>query len=136
MEIIIAVLLCVVGFLTYLFNKQREEILFLKDEIYRLHNKKTDVVESLSTQTQTPFVSDENTFVRVIFKKNDTKYYDYLLGDNRDVKIGDFVEVYFNNKLSGKTESHVAKVIYISKPGEISEYARSKIKRKADRPTW
>lgn len=136
MEVIIAVLLCVVGFLAYLFNKQRDEIAFLKDEIRRLHNKKTDVIESLPTQTQTPFVSDENTFVRVIFKKNDEKYYDYLLGDNRDVKVGDFVEVYFNNKISGKTERRVAKVVYISKPGEISEYARSEIKGKADRPKW
>ena len=136
MDVIVTFLLCVVGFLAYLLHKKREEVAALKDEIRRLQSQKSDAVESSPAQTLPPLVTDENTFVRVIFKKNDTKYYDYLLGDVSGVQIGDFVEVYFNNKISGKVEPHVAKVIYISKPGEISEYARSKIKRKANRPKW
>lgn len=136
MDVIVTFLLCVIGFLAYLLRKKHDEVVALKNELHRLQIQKSDAVQSLPAQAPPLLVIDKNIFVRVIFKKNDTKYYDYLLGDNRDVKIGDFVEVYFNNKISGKTESHVAKVIYISKPGEISEYARSKIKRKAARPKW
>lgn len=129
MEVIIAVLLCALGFALYLLNKARDEIYELKNEIYRLRTKQTE-------NSTAPLAIDANIFVSVIFKEHDKKYYDYFLGDNPDVKIGDFVEVYFNNKISGKTECRIAKVIYISEPGEVSEYARSVIKRKADRYKW
>ena len=135
-DVIVTFLLCVVGFLAYLLHKKREEVAALKNELHRLQSQKSDAVQSSPAQVSPPFVSDENTFVRVIFKKNDTKYYDYLLGEVDGVHVGDFVEVYFSNKISGKTERHVAKVIYISKPGEISEYARSAIKRKIDYSKW
>lgn len=121
-------LLCTIAFLLYLLNKNRNEISELKAEIHRLHQN--------GNNKSVPPPADEKIFVSVIFKEHDQKYYDYFLGDNHDVKVGDFVEVYFNNKISGKTERRIAKVVYISKPGEISEYARSKIKGKADRPKW
>ena len=121
-------LLCTIAFLLYLLNKNRNEISELKAEIYRLRQN--------GSEKFVPPPVDEKIFVSVIFKKHDQKYYDYFLGDNHDIKIGDFVEVYFNNKISGKTERRIANVIYISKPGEISEYARSKIKGKANRPKW
>lgn len=136
MDVIVTFLLCVVGFLAYLLHKKREEIAALKNELQRLQSQKSAAVQSSPTQTPPPLLSDENTFVRVIFKKNDKKYYDYLLGKVDGVQIGDFVEVYFNNKLSGKPERRIAKVIYISKPGEISEYARSAIKRKVNYSKW
>ena len=128
MEVIVTLLLCTTAFLLYLLNKNRNEISELKAEIHRL--KQSD-----NAAPDSPPV-DKNTFVSVIFKESDKKFYDYFLGDNSDVQVGDFVEVYFNNKISGKTERRVAKVIYVSESGETSEYARSKIKRKTDRRKW
>lgn len=135
-DVIVTFLLCVVAFLAYLLRKKHDEVAALKNELHRLQSQKSDAVQSLSAQTPPPLVTDENTFVRVIFKKNDTKHYDYLLGNVSGVQIGDFVEVYFSDKFSGKVESHIAKVVYISKPGEISDYARSTIKRKVDYSKW
>ncbi len=131
MEVIIAVLSCALGFAAYLLHKNREEISELKSEIQRLRTKQIDNSAAL------PAV-DENTFVSVIFKKNDKKYYDYLLGDVSDVHVGDFVEVYVSNKFDDELTSQllVAQVIYISVPGEVSEYAKSKIKRKSARRKW
>ena len=74
--------------------------------------------------------------MRVIFSPDSKKHFDYLLGNNPDVKVGDFVEVYVSDKERGKPAWSVAKVVYISKPGEVSEYARSKIKRKSNRHKW
>ena len=128
MDALVTLLVCAVAFLLYLLNRQRHEIADLKAEVQRLQS--SDNGRALSTP-----IIDENTFVRVIFKAGDKKYYDYFVGDN-DVRVGDFVEVYFNNKASGKVERRVAKVIYVSEPGEVSDYARSKIKRKVDRPKW
>ena len=128
MDALVTLLVCAVAFLLYLLNRQRHEIADLKAEVQRLQS--SDNGRALSTP-----IIDENTFVRVIFKAGDKKYYDYFVGDN-DVRVGDFVEVYFNNKASGKVERRTAKVIYVSEPGEVSDYARSKIKRKVDRPKW
>lgn len=74
------------------------------------------------------------TFVQVIFKKRGKKRFDYLLGDNYDIRVGDFVVVHVNN--SGKTTWKIAKVVYISKPGETSNHAKSEIIKKADYPKW
>lgn len=128
MEVIVTLLLCAIAFLLYLLNKSRDEVSDLKEEIYRLRLKQIN-------STAPPAV-DKNTFVRVIFRKDDTKYYDYLLGNVSDVHVGDFVEVYFSSKRSGEPEHTVAKVIYISEPGEVSEFAKSKIKRKSNRRKW
>lgn len=73
-------------------------------------------------------------FVQVIFKKRGKKRFDYLLGDNYDIKIGDFVVVHVN--ISGKTTWKIAKVVYISLPGEVSPYAKSAVIKKADYPKW
>ena len=126
MDVFVTLLVCTVAFLLYLLNRQRHEIADLKAEIQRLQS--TNNGRALTTP-----IIDENTFVRVIFREGDRKYYDYFVGNN-DVQVGDFVEVYFNNKASGKVERRTAKVIYVSEPGESSDYARSKIKRKADYP--
>ena len=129
MDVLVTLLACTVAFLLYLLNRQRHEIDDLKAEIQRLQS--SDNGRALSTP-----IIDENTFVRVIFKAGDEKYYDYFVGDNQDVQVGDFVEVYFNNKASGKVERRTAKVIYVSEPGEVSDYARSNIKRKSNRNKW
>ena len=131
MEVIVTVLLCALGFAAYLLNKNREEISELRSEIQRLRTGQID-------NSAVPPVVDENTFVRVIFKRNDKKYYDYLLGDVNNVHVGDFVEVYASNKFDdeGGSQLFVAQIIYISKPGEVSEYAKSKIKRKSDYRKW
>ena len=146
-------LLCALGFFIYLTDKNKHEVVRLKNELrdkefeiltLRAELRDRDIlIEELRRQLaaksspsnlELPPPSSE-TFVSVIFKEGDKKYYDYFVGDN-DVRVGDFVEVYFNNKASGKVERRVAKVIYVSEPGEVSDYARSKIKRKVDRPKW
>lgn len=76
----------------------------------------------------------EKIFVQVIFKKNGKKRFDYLLGDNHNVHVGDFVVVRVNNK--GKTTWKIAKVLYVSQLGEVSPYAKSPIIKKADYPKW
>lgn len=131
MEVIIAVLLCALAFAVYLLIKNRDEISELKNEIHRLRTKQID-------NSTAPPVTDENTFVRVIFKRNADRYYDYLLGDVNDVHVGDFVEVYASNKFDDEPGSQrlAAQIIYISEPGEVSEYAKSKIKRKSTRRKW
>ena len=129
MDVLVTLLACTVAFLLYLLNRQRHEIDDLKAEIQRLQS--SDNGRALSTP-----IIDENTFVRVIFKAGDKKYYDYLLGDIRDVHVGDFVEVYFSNKFSGGAECVAAQVVYISKPGEVSKYAKSAIKSKSNRNKW
>ena len=55
------------------------------------------------------------------------KTYDYFLGDNFDVKVGDFVEVWATSVFSGKDELKTVKVVYISKAGEISYKATKTI---------
>ena len=39
-----------------------------------------------------------------MFNKYDDNRYDYFLGDNYDVKVGNFVEVYAYNKRKRKSE--------------------------------
>lgn len=98
-------------------------------------------------------------FVQVIFKEGDEKRYDYLLGDIHDLKVNDFVLVPIRKskerldkeiermiielEIAGKpgekprkTTYLRAKVKYISKFGEISEYAKSEVIKKLDKKTW
>ena len=81
-----------------------------------------------------PILPTEKRFVSVIFKKRAKKRFDYLLGDNYDVRVDDFVVVHVN--ISGKTTWKIAKVVYISLPGEVSPYAKSAVIKKADYPKW
>ena len=76
----------------------------------------------------------EKRFVQVIFKKHSKKRFDYLLGNNPDIRVGDFVVVHVNN--SGKTTWKIAKVVYVSRSDEISNHAKSSIIKKADYPKW
>lgn len=73
-------------------------------------------------------------FVQVIFKKRSKKRYDYFLGETQNVHVGDFVVVHVN--INGKNTWKIAKVMYISSPGEISIHAKSPIIKKADYPKW
>lgn len=130
MEIILAALLCVIGFLIYLLNKSKDEIFSLKTEINKLRTTK-----SSANQTKSPPIDDKR-FVQVIFNPNSKNCYDYLLGNNTNIQVGDFVEVYVGDKDGGKPKWSVAQIIYISKPGEVSEFAKSKIKRKSNRRMW
>ena len=60
-------------------------------------------------------------FVRVVFKGYSNKGHDYLLGNNKNVKVGDIVLV------GTKNGAKQAQVVYISQSGEVSEYAKSEI---------
>lgn len=133
MDVIVTFLLCLVGFLVYLLHKKSEEVDALKDELHRLHHQKSDAVQPSPAQAPPPA---DKTFVQVIFSPDSKKCYDYLLGNNPDIKVGDFVEVYVSDKERGKPSWSVAKVVYISQPGEVSEHAKSKIKKKHDRYKW
>ena len=67
------------------------------------------------------------TFVSVIFKRGDRKSYDYFLGNNYNVRVGDFVIVYARDKKSKTAERKIAQVVFISSFGDVSPYARSEI---------
>ena len=92
-------------------------------------------------------------FVQVKFKESSRKCYDYLIGDVRGLKVGDVVLVPIHKskerldkeirrmiiemELTGKpgemprkTTCLRAKIMRISKPGEVSQYARSVIIKK------
>ena len=132
LEVILAVLLCALGFFIYLTDRNKHEIFCLKQalrdkelEIETLRNK-------LYAFQKSPKVK---RFVSVIFQKNDSKSYDYFVGNN-DVQVGDFVEVYIKDKNHGKPKQTIAKVIYLSEPGEESKHAKSEIKCKANRDKW
>ena len=83
-----------------------------------------------------PVQTEAKKFVKVIFKKGDRKRYDYFLGDNFDIKVGDFVEVWAYSKFSGSEKLKVVKVVYISEPGEISYKATKTVVGKAERQKW
>ena len=152
MEVILTLLLCALGLFIYLANKNKNDVLRLKDSLFEKElelvslrtelRDKDRLIEELrrqldAKQSASPsnraLPSPSELFVSVIFRADDEKYYDYFVGNN-DVQVGDFVEVYFNNKASGKVERRTAQVIYVSEPGEFSDYARSNIKRKVARP--
>ena len=82
------------------------------------------------------YFSNEKRFVQVIFKKNSKRRYDYFLGENYDIKVGDFVVVWVHDKFSGENKWKIAKVLYISSPNEVSDKATSTVIKKADRPKW
>ena len=63
-------------------------------------------------------------FVRVVFKGYSNKEHDYLLGNHKNIKIGDIVLV------GTKNGAKQAKVVYVSQSGEVSEYAKSEIIKK------
>ena len=145
-------LLCALGLFLYLLNSNKNEVLRLRLELrdreielsnlrYELRDKDRIIEELRRQLDDKPQPSNRalpppsGIFVSVIFREGDRKYYDYLLGDN-DVQVGDFVEVYAADKNDGKIKCMVAQVVYISKPGEVSKYAKTEIVKKADRHNW
>ncbi len=155
---VIIILLCVVAFLLYVVNANNNENLALKrrlrerenfsppssplEQVHKIEKVREIVVLKPICVPQpgvTPSVqksSGSKKFCQVIFKKHSKKRYDYFLGKNNDIKVGDFVEVWATDKYSGKSKWKVVKVVYISKPGEISSYAESTIIKKAAYPKW
>ena len=136
MVILIIFLLCALGLFIYLTNKNIDEIERLKEKLHEKENADS----SKSKNNQPPKAkkskaNSEKRFCQVIFKENATKCYDYLLGDF-DVKVGDFVVVHISDKNSGEVKLRSAKIVYISTPDEISEYAKSKIFKKAKKNKW
>lgn len=140
LEVILAVLLCALGFFLYLTDRNKHEIFCLKQA---LRDKELEIsclrdelrrkeAESVKTPPKEP---KKKRFVSVIFRKDDTKSYDYFVGNN-DVQVGDFVEVYIKDKNHGKPKQTTAEVVYLSEPGEESKHAKSAIKRKSNRNKW
>ena len=147
MEIFVAILSCALIFALYLSYSNRRELLNLQkkfsaqeEELVQLKKtlgKYDKALRRLTLDKKTkPLQHAEKRFVQVIFTPESKKCYDYLLGDNQDVNVGDFVEVYANKMNNGKPEWSVAKVVYISEPGEVSKHAKSKIKRKSNYNKW
>lgn len=101
-------------------------------------NKTLETTEKKSAHvpTETKKSPEIKKFVRVIFKKGDSKKYDYFLGDNYDIKVGDFVEVWATSRFSGRDKLKIVKVVYISEAGEISYKATKTVVRKSDTRGW
>lgn len=72
--------------------------------------------------------TDNNSkrFVQVIFPGYSQDRYDYLLGNHRNIKIGDFVMV------GTKKDARRAKVVYVSDKEEFSSRAKSEIIKKVN----
>ena len=115
MEVIIFLLIVAVA--VYIFNFNDNKNLEQKKEIKN-------------------FQPAPKKFVKVIFKQGDVKQYDYFLGDNFDIQVGDFVEVIAHGKFSGKDELKIVQVVYISKPGEISYKATKTVIKKSQYRKW
>ena len=166
MEISLSGLVLLAIFAFYLWNEHNNKVLKLErdrfekeQEIKRLlesqSNSKPEVIHKIETIHEPKFIfiqqqpshkripkpqyflPSPNTFVKVIFNKYDRKCYDYFLGDNYDVQVGDFVDVYAHDKFNHNILTRkVVQIVYISKPGEISKKANSKILCKAVNPAW
>ncbi|MCR5834784.1 MAG: hypothetical protein K6G55_09090 [Selenomonadaceae bacterium] len=155
MEVVITVLMCALGVFMYLTNKNNREILKRNEEIrtlnqilaqrdeeiFRLKNQIALILPSpQSTRQQMPRPEIPPTlgkkFIQVIFKKHGKKRYDYLLGNNPDVQINDFVVVPVADRLTGEIVRKIAKVIYVSQANEISAYANSPIFGKINNYSW
>ena len=159
------VLLCVLGLLLHFTNENNKKIRKQNEEIRELREKERAARDLLSEKPQpiheverirevivkqpviivqqpqkTPppqrTLYPEKRFVSVIFKKGDKKRYDYFLGDNYDVNVDDFVVVPVHDKFSGRNTIKIARVKYVSAPGEVSYKAKSTVIRKADYRKW
>ena len=132
-------LLCALGFFIYLTDKNKNEILLLKNELrekeIEISRLRDELRKKDAEVVNPPKKPKIKRFVSVIFHKDDSKRYDYFVGNN-DVQVGDFVEVYIRDKNYGKPKRTIAKVVYLSEPGEESKHAKSAIKCKAARNKW
>jgi len=143
-------LLCSIGFCLYLINDSKKEISQLKEKLHEhdieiiklkatLNDRNAVVYQEQAEEIQMQSSPTEiivKRFVSVIFSEDSKKSYDYFLGKHKNVQVGDFVEVYADKLDNGKPKWAIAKVVYLSSPGETSEYARSSIKRKSDKKEW
>ena len=102
----------------------------LKEKISKLEQKISMLENSqVGELSLFPEVSDrknksQKRFVQVVFKGFSDKKHDYLLGKNKNIKVGDIVLV------GTKNGARQAKVVYISEPGEFSEHAKSEVIKK------
>ena len=119
------IILFVIAVAVYIFSSNDEK---------NSESKKTEVKNF--PEEFKPAPPESKKFVRVIFKKGDRKRYDYFLGDNFDVKVGDFVEVLATSKFTGMTEKKIVKVVYISKADEFSYKATKTVIKKSDVRGW
>ena len=161
MDVILTLLLVTVGVFSYLLNSNKNEVLRLKQELRNKDHLIDDLRRQLAAKPKpqplpppvvtppivalptnqtvvdtTPKLTKAKKFVSVIFNEGDEKSYDYFLGKHRNVHVGDFVEVYATDKTDGKPKWAIAQVVYVSKRGESSKYAKSTIVKKADYPKW
>lgn len=127
MEALVVFLLCALCISIYFTNKYKDEVVRLKEKLREQENLSASRIE--------PNLPTTKKFVSVSFKEGDTQVYDYLIGDNYDLKVDDLVEVPFRSKYSGENEVKIATVKYVSVPGEQSNFARSNVIRKVDSPT-
>lgn len=137
---ILTLLLCALGFFIYLTDRNKNEVLRLKQELrdrdILIEELRRQLAAKSSPSNRALPPPSSETFVRVIFNKGDEKQYNYLVGELRDINLGDFVVVNVNDRVAGKTKWKIAQVVYISKPGEVSEFAKSAVVKKADYPKW
>ena len=136
-------LLCALGFFIYLTDRNKHEVLRLRQE---LRDREIELLTLRAELSDKDILIEElrrqlaakpkvKRFVSVIFHKDDGKCYDYFVGNN-DVQVGDFVEVYVGDKTYGKPKRTIAQVVYLSEPDEVSKYAKSAIKGKSNRNKW
>lgn len=123
METLIVFLLCAVGIFIYLSNKEKNDVARLKETLRE--------EENLSASSKRLISGFSKKFVSVKFNESATQLYDYLIGDNYDLKVNDRVEVPITSKFTGKT-TKIATVKYVSSAGEHSDYAKSYVIRKVD----
>ena len=119
------IIFLVIAVAVYIFSSNDEK---------KSESKKIEVKNFPNDFKPTP--PESKKFVRVIFKKGSRKRYDYFLGDNFDVKVGDFVEVWATSKFTGQNELKIVKVVYISEPDEISYKATKTVVGKSERKGW
>lgn len=96
---------------------------------------RSEVIKKVNGNSNFNFQPNER-FVSVIFRKGARKRYDYFIGENHDLKVGDFVvvPVYENNPY--KFDLKIVKVKYVSEYGEISTRAYSTVIGKIDKRMW
>ena len=116
------IILLIIAGAVYIFSSSGEK---------NFESKKTEVKNFPEEFKPAP-----KKFVRVIFKKGDRKRYDYFLGDNFDIEVGDFVEVWATSKFTGRDELKIVKVVYISEADEFSDKATKTGVRKSNVRGW
>lgn len=96
---------------------------------------RSEVIKKINSSSN--FNSQPNErFVSVIFRKGARKRYDYFIGENHDLKVGDFVVVPVYENVPSKFDLKIVKIKYVSEYGETSKRAYSTVIGKIDKHTW